>query len=68
MNNVIEFRFNGKQIEGFQDEMYLGAADVGLDGDFTKAMHAFNLPTAVAPTDWPVVHRTIDGKVIRRGK
>lgn len=72
---MINIRFNGFAVKGFEQinvygqpgyEQYLGAAIV-VD-ELTPAIRQFNLPTSVAPGEWPTTHRTITGRVIRRGK
>lgn len=59
MKNVIELNLDlpTNTIHGFDGWMYLGKASV--DGYMTGAIREFNLPHAVAPSEWPNPHEGV---------
>lgn len=67
MNNAINFTKTGDSLSGVEGtHMYLGqtfidlgTGDADADADLTAAIRDFNLPTAVAPGNWPAA-RTAD--------
>lgn len=72
MANIIEFRIQLDTISGYElvpatqsDRTlvkYLGSERLATDPDdrdLTGALRQFNLPTAVAPSEWPALHEGV---------